>query len=331
MKRLLLPILLSVVALFSSCEKSTTTQEIPEVKLVERVTISHASVDIEVDDIFALNALVEPQEADVTRVVWTIENATTPGFITVNNAGLVTAIEPGSGEVVATSIDGSACQDRCRITVLAPPMKYQVGDPYPNAEEAIGIVFYTEGIGHSGKVVSLVEGTDLGWGPNSAATGADDPTSGLFNMARIGLIDPTYSKYPAFSWIHSAQNGDSADYGDGALDTWYLPSHTELRQLYAAMCGFRMVDSNPSTGQVLDWGTNSVLSGYAGFAAARAEFSSKIIELGGTAIGDTWYWSSSELVNYYSWKVDLFTGLTFENNKEDQFRVRPILAFDTNI
>ena len=101
---------------------------------------------------------------------------------------------------------------------------YKVGDLYPNANDADGVVFAVSDGGTSGYVVNLND-TSAGttWGP----TNPDDIIAGLgnadgsLNMSAV-LASGKISSYPAFQECYALGNG------------WYLPSSTEMNTLVNA-------------------------------------------------------------------------------------------------
>ena len=92
---------------------------------------------------------------------------------------------------------------------------YRVGDLIKDGS-CWGVVF---SIGSATKIVS-VEETSLRWSTEEIVTSAKNTDNGMANMETIKAINPDLSKYPAFKWC--------ADYGTN----WYLPSETELKEIY---------------------------------------------------------------------------------------------------
>lgn len=111
-----------------------------------------------------------------------------------------------------------------------------------NAQKTcIGIVFYVNADGKSGKIVGLNEppanwsgGNDAGklsWGPAGTKTDAIDKADGLKNMATIKNLSSDFSNYDAFRWVDE-QNPSGTDYSAATTGVWYLPSDYELSSLY---------------------------------------------------------------------------------------------------
>lgn len=230
----------------------------------------------------------------------------------------------------------------------APPtprnLTYKVGDYYPDpnavysggvlqsGDAAQGVVFWLDPdapgydgsgtpTGLHGKVVSLDEentensGGQYGvtWGPTNTATGADSPTDGQANTAKIKMITVWDDNYPAFKWV-AAHGAD-----------WYLPAKEELKALYAGFSGKVYED-------ISGWGDFSSMPGYNDGAAstARTAFNALLTGAAGTALQTgTWpyYWSSTGGSGNDAWYVGFGNGNTSGDGKGNQSRVRAVLAF----
>ena len=88
---------------------------------VSSVTVSPDALSLSVDDTATLAAEVLPADADQT-VVWTSSD---PGVATVDDNGVVTAVGPGTAEIIVTATNGTddASDDvaaSCTVTVAAP-------------------------------------------------------------------------------------------------------------------------------------------------------------------------------------------------------------------
>ena len=101
---------------------------------------------------------------------------------------------------------------------------YKVGDLYPNADAAEGVVYAVSDGGTSGYVVDLDDASaGTTWGP----TDSDDIIAGLgnadgsLNMSAV-LTSGQIASYPAFQVCNALGNG------------WYLPSSTEMNTLVNA-------------------------------------------------------------------------------------------------
>lgn len=101
---------------------------------------------------------------------------------------------------------------------------YKVGDLYPNADSAEGVVYAVSDGGTSGYVVDLQDASaGTTWGPTSS----DDIIAGLgnadgsLNMSAV-LASGLIASYPAFNVCNELG------------DDWYLPSSTEMNTLVNA-------------------------------------------------------------------------------------------------
>ena len=177
---------------------------------------------------------------------------------------------------------------------------YQVGDPYPDAENPIGIVFETSNGGRDGKIVSLDE-TQLKWSEKLIVTGATDPLNGRKNMNTIATYiasnSETWSVYPAFAWVHG-KNDATTDYSDpDAKGVWYLPAIDELDVLFLV------------------------------YNKDRESFNGSLTTAGGVLLSNPRYWSSSEATSGGAWFVPFGSGFRITTGKNVQGRVRCVSAF----
>lgn len=145
---------------------------------------------------------------------------------------------------------------------------YKVGDYYPdpnvdlkNAEEVAkikGIVFSISDGGYHGKIVSLKEGSGLQWSLSGTVDHTDDPDDGAVNAATIKTLedqDATSIQYPAFEWAESLGEG------------WYIPALNELKEIRTL---------------------------YGDLNADKTAINAKFTAVGGTALSDIYYYSSTE-------------------------------------
>ncbi|MEG2127477.1 MAG: DUF1566 domain-containing protein, partial [Bacteroides sp.] len=227
--------------------------------------------------------------------------------------------------------------------VVFPKIKVKVGDFYyqdktfsstyiDNAQNpCIGIVFVVNDDGTTGKIVSLDEATDheIVWSTHvDLVTNATDPTDGANNTQIIVNLN-TYSaaNYPAFAWCATKNPPATAGI------TWYLPAIKELRQLYAAMSGLKLVASGASTGEIGDWGNAKAMPNYDTYAAERTAFNNKFTTAQGTEIelsDGFFYWSSTEKSMDSAYILTSSTGRTGSVNKNFNYYflgVRAVSAF----
>ena len=170
---------------------------------------------------------------------------------------------------------GAAAVWRAPIGTYLPPLR--------------GIVFYNDG--KVVKLVSVAEAeTKLAWSTEQINTYAKNADDGMANMETIKAINPDLSKYPAFKWC--------ADYGLG----WYLPSFTELQEIYNQR-----------------YTINEVLSacGYTTITVKDGE--------------ETEYWSSYELNSYSARTIYLNAGHYWGYpNKYSIYKVRAVYTIALN-
>lgn len=122
--------------------------------------------------------------------------------------------QPGSNkQVVGTNIVSRTDFDR---NATNDNMIYQVGDFYDDGE-MIGVVFWVDGSGRHGKIISLQESLNY-WeiAYPQKLIGADDRYNGMNNMHKVRQVPYWREKYPAFAWC------------DNLGDNWYIPSIEEL-------------------------------------------------------------------------------------------------------
>ncbi|MBQ6050562.1 MAG: Ig domain-containing protein [Bacteroidaceae bacterium] len=85
----------------------------PEMVKVESITLSQTSLELTVDDIETIEATVFPENAH-QKVNWSSSNET---VATVDENGVVTAIEEGTAIITCTATDGSGVSATCEVTI----------------------------------------------------------------------------------------------------------------------------------------------------------------------------------------------------------------------
>ncbi len=85
---------------------------------VTGVELSEHSLEMTVGDTAVLSATVTPSDADNTEVGW---NSSDTDVATVDERGVVRAIEEGSSKIIVTTADGNFT-DICSVTVVAKPV-----------------------------------------------------------------------------------------------------------------------------------------------------------------------------------------------------------------
>lgn len=120
------------------------------------------------------------------------------------------------------------------IEVRPNPDIYAVGDAYPSADNAIGIVCAVSDGGRHGKMLSTRESSYLHWSNNAKNTTkaeAIDRNDGLANMRAI--IADGVDEYEAVSYVNN-MNSDPKGYASGSTGVWYFPALNELGSISPA-------------------------------------------------------------------------------------------------
>ena len=182
------------------------------------------------------------------------------------------------------------------ITVQGKPaVKYAIGDPYPDATNPIGVVFWLDENdptydpatqkGSKGKIVSLDEpvanwngGTNeagkLQWSTENVTTRATSTSDGAANTLKItqtANYSPTV--YPAVAWCVAKNTGE--------VTGWYLPAQNELQTLYDA----------------------------------KTNVNSTLRTVGATELSLSYYWSGTEDSSTNSWLVHFSNRTTYSGSK----------------
>ncbi|MCL2561904.1 MAG: BACON domain-containing protein [Rikenellaceae bacterium] len=196
-----------------------------------------------------------------------------------------------------------------RITITQEGSLREVGEPYPNAENPMGVIYMLTDGGKHGLAISLDE-VSVGWGPaNEENPGARSVVDGKANTRAIieahGSSSDFATRYPAFAWVHGLNSGDI----NGG---WYIPSFWEFMQMTAFIndgaLGFSPDTPAPGAMMMMLNTINNLIRTHVGAtgnfpldAAARARYNAIITGLGGVAITDVGstiapvYWTSSEV------------------------------------
>lgn len=265
-------------------------------------------------------------------------NMTTELFLHLglNNTG-------GARTGVITVTSGSVVKE----IVVEQGIAYKVGDywPDPNAvysggmlvsgTAAQGVVYWLDKVapgydagggsggtpmGVHGRVVSLDESADLRWDQNDDGddggyyrTDATSSQDGLQNMITVQTFISNNSgknleqHFPAFAWCDS-KNGPvgTTTYSSGQTGVWYLPTRNDLNYLRIAW--------NGGTG-----GTD--------VNGMRGTFNGWLTSAGGQPLETKRYWSSTEANRGVAWLLSFSNNLFSDIGKDQQYRVRAVLAF----
>lgn len=110
---------------------SLTVSAIP----VTNIAMSEASISMQVEGTYQLNATVSPTNATNQDYVWA---SLDESIATVDENGLVTAIAVGGTTITATAQDGSGVYGSCTVTVTAKPAVLNVDDELVNSNTING-------------------------------------------------------------------------------------------------------------------------------------------------------------------------------------------------
>lgn len=178
---------------------------------------------------------------------------------------------------------------------LLAAQSYQVGDLYIAPDSSRGVVFYVHPDGSGGWVVALNDASDgCPWGLEGDIPGLTNlhPTY-ISNYCYLNLQVDT-SGYAYTQAIRNYQNNDPT-YAAGLVDFangWYLPSYAQLLLLYGQM----------------------------------PFIANALIEAGGAALANGYYWSSSERDASSAWQLTNQGGFEYMG-KTNSYRVRAIRSF----
>jgi hypothetical protein len=143
--------------------------------LVASITLSQSSATLTEGETLTLTATVTPDDAANQSITWSSNN---PSVATVDNAGKVTAIAPGTATITVTANDGSGVSAQCEVTVT--PASYVI--TYLIDGEQFFVETLTRGSAITLPEVPAKEGyTFSGWGEVPETMPAKDVTiSGTF-------------------------------------------------------------------------------------------------------------------------------------------------------
>ncbi len=87
--------------------------------LASGITLSKSETTMNVGETETITATISPEDASVKTVNWTSEDAE---IATVDEDGKITAVGPGTTNIVATAADGSGVSAKCAVEVNAIPV-----------------------------------------------------------------------------------------------------------------------------------------------------------------------------------------------------------------
>lgn len=300
---------------------------------VESVTFTVTSNKLAVGGSRTYKAEVLPATATEKTVTW---DSSDPRVATIDANGKVRGMAPGTTTLTAACGGKSASLD---LTVSLKDAKvgyylfndgtWEQGAIVPG-KTCVGYIYYVNADNRSGKAVSLDEQEQLMWSKALAPVPeGTDVLDGMLNRSKITVLADWEENFPAEAWC-VAKSDDRFE--------WYLPAVDELRQLFAASCGLKWVESgaDEANKEVNNWTGNSVTMVQKDgepdidpYPTERAAFNANLAKAGGTALSADKYWSSTLMSD------EMATFLSFEggysNGQPKQYfhvcRTRAITRF----
>ena len=323
-------IIVAVASLIASTAFTVLAQSVP----VESITITPTSAKLAVGGSRTYKAEILPAEAAAGAQVEWISSEPRVASITAN--GKVRGMFPGT-TVVRAICGGKSAELTLTVSLKAPKVgNYLFSDgtweqgAVVEGKTCVGMIYYINADGRTGKAVSLDEGEQLSWSKATVGVpAANNVIDGAANCTEIAKEPDWASGFQAANWCVSKSNENLK---------WYLPAVDEMRQLFAATCGLTWVekDADTSKGQVNNWTGNSVTMVYKDgqpdinpYPEARAAFNTNLAKAKGVALAADKYWTSTmmsnDLVNFFSFEGG------YSNGQPKQYfhvcRTRAITSF----
>lgn len=323
-------IIVAVASLIASTAFTVSAQSVP----VESITITPTSAKLAVGGSRTYKAEILPAEAAAgAQVEWT---SSEPRVATITANGKVRGMFPGT-TVVRAICGGKLAELTLTVALKAPKVgNYLFSDgtweqgAVVEGKTCVGMIYYINADGRTGKALSLDEGEQLSWSKATVGVpAANNVIDGAANCTEIAKEPDWASGFQAANWCMSKSNENLK---------WYLPAVDEMRQLFAATCGLTWVekDADTSKGQVNNWTGNSVTMVYKDgqpdinpYPEARAAFNTNLAKAKGVALAADKYWTSTmmsnDLVNFFSFEGG------YSNGQPKQYfhvcRTRAITSF----
>ena len=96
---------------------STTIQIISSSLAVTSVVFDQTIVQMNIEDTFTIHASLTPSDTPIKTLTW---ESSSPSVATVDDSGIVTALEVGTTTITATSINGKVAH--CLVRVVDPKL-----------------------------------------------------------------------------------------------------------------------------------------------------------------------------------------------------------------
>lgn len=194
--------LCGVAAFVCSCEKEDS-----KTNKVASITLSATELKLAPEEEAVLTATFEPEDADLSSVVWASSAET---VATVSPEGKVKAVAEGETTVSVTAGDVKA---ECKV-VVEKKTGWAVGDYY-EVGNVKGVVVWVDESKEHGKIISLDEKVDI-WATGGYNTGAKSEEDGKGNTDKVKDINAELTAFSAFKWCVA--------HGEG----WYFPAIMEV-------------------------------------------------------------------------------------------------------
>lgn len=140
---------------------------------ITSMELDRESCELYVDDLFQLNAIYTPSDADSTKIEW---ESTDSNIVEVSSEGLVRAKSAGSAQIIARTTDGTDISVSCKISVR----KYN---------QTITWNQHFDDIQVSGEMIVLNAASSSGL-PLNYKTG-DSNIASIFNLGDVTYLNPT--------------------------------------------------------------------------------------------------------------------------------------------
>lgn len=260
----------------------------------EGASLSVSSNQITLDASGAMQTIT----VDTDQRIWRIDTEATWLTIEHNEDGTlsISAIRNRVKAVRMAKIYISAGDRHERITVSQEGALRVIGEPYPDADNPVGITYWLNEDGTHGLVLSLQEfkgsWSTVGEVNNNCVSLIDGRANTRATIAAYGSDPEFATKYPIFNWVNTL-NGGNAD------GQWFIPAYYQLKMMLYCLSGnaYEIPAIDPLPAPTAPYNTLVPATDL----EMRTQLSATMVELGGTAIGylatNGIYWSSSQNPN----------------------------------
>lgn len=295
-----------------SCSKKVTPD-----RTLENLALNCEEIVMGLGETAVLEVIMTPSDADA-EIVWSSSDINIASVID----GKVTAHAEGQAEIKAAS---GRFMASCTVTVRDTKLHVEVGYYYctdgtvsytiPSGKEIAGLVYsYDENSGTC-MIVSLNQGYEK-WSTVYEKTGANNESDGKANTEAVHRLSGWKENYPSFLWIE-----ENCIPGP----EWYMPSKREMKELFAAMSGFKISSVETGEGFISDWEDETDMPGYGSkeCQANRTRFNQRMIDAGGARLGG-FYSTSTEGGEMDVWLLNFNFGRTYISGKAFERSLRAV-------